>query len=213
MAEAPAIVVEPDAPPPELARPSGNPFSAGTYPLGRVFSVGDEASFRTTDILTGLEKSRHFIRITKVDLNANRVEGNEGEWVFDLMGNALVAPGIIRNVPAQLVPAEFQIGKKWSAAWTEPHGRSYELDLRVAAREIVRASQVDFFAFRVDDHGLATGPRNFTRMEHRHWYVPGMNFPVAQEALRRAVNTYLIWGERTELVTLRQLKTGLSSTA
>jgi hypothetical protein len=212
LAEAPAIVVEPGAPPPELARPSGNPFSAGTYPLGRVFSVGDEALFRTIEILTGLEKSRYGIRITKVDLDADRIEGNDGQWVFDSMGNASIAPGIIRSVPAQLAPAEFEIGKRWNAAWTERNGRTYELNLRIVAREIVRASEVEFFAFRVECRGLSTGRSSFARMEQRHWYVPGMNFPVARENLNRAVNTHLISAERTELVALRQQKTGLSST-
>jgi uncharacterized caspase-like protein len=213
LGEAPEIVIEPGAPPPKLIRSSGNPYSAGIYPLGRLYSVGDEASFRSIEIVGGLERSRYSIRITKVDLDADRVEGNDGRWIFDSMGNPVVTPESSSKTPKQLVPAEFQIGKKWSAAWTEADDRWItEIDLKIVAREVVRAGGVDFVAFRVESHGIVTHPHKFTRLDWRHWYVPGLNFAIAAEYVERRMNAGLKRARRIELVTLRQQKTGLSNT-
>lgn len=214
--EPPAIVVAPGAPPPQLARPSGNPYSAGVYPLGRVFSVGDEATFRVIDIIGGREKTRYSIRITKVDLDADRIEANGGKWVYDAMGNPRATPRGASTVPKQLVPAEFQIGKKWQAAFADVNGQwATELDLKVVAREIVRAGDVDFLAFRVEGRGIRTRlHRNFVRLEWRFWYVPGLNFSVVSEYIERAANAvFLFSSNRDELIMLRQQRTGLSTTA
>jgi hypothetical protein len=174
-----------------------------------VYSVGDEASFTITDILTGRETGRYSIRITKVDMDADRVEGNNGQWVFDSMGNMLVTPDYTTDVPRLLVPAEFQIGKKWSAAWKEVHGKWFaEIDLKITARETVRAAGGDFEAFRVEVRGM-TG---VLRLEWRYWYVPGLNFAVKWENIARRWFNEPVLTNRGELVTLRQQRTGLPST-
>ncbi|WP_224039753.1 caspase family protein [Paraburkholderia unamae] len=204
-----AIEIAPGKPAPQLMSASGNPFSAGTYPLGRIYSVGDKASFTTTDILTGRETDRYSIRITKVDMDADRVEGNNGQWVFDSMGNMLVTPLNTTDVPRLLVPAEFQIGKKWSAAFSEVHGKwSTEIDLKIVAREAVRAAGVDFEAFRVEIRGMSGN----LRLEWRYWYVPGINFAVKWENIARRFFNEPIVTNRSELVTLQQQKTGFTST-
>jgi uncharacterized caspase-like protein len=215
-ADAPAILIAPGAAVPKIGQSSGNPYSAGVYPLGRVFTVGDEASFRVTDVLTGVPKSTYRVQITSVDIDADRIEGNNGRWVFDSMGNILLSPGGGQNsVPPQTVPAELQVGKKWSAAWIghahESGERFYKLDLTVMAREVVRVAQVDFDAFRVDSRGVYTTRGNLlvVRLDWRQWIVPGLIFPVKGEYINRI---YLppISSDRVELVTLRQQTIDLS---
>lgn len=92
---------------------SKNPYSAGRYPLGRLFSVGDTATFRNSDILTGVESATPFVPlITGVDLDNDRVIFNDGRAIADSMGNFLRSPdGSESDVPQQFLPAELQVGK------------------------------------------------------------------------------------------------------
>jgi hypothetical protein len=197
-----------------LNRPSANPFSAGRYPLGRHFTLDDEAVFLVSDLLTGLPTRRYHVRVTKVDPGADRVEGNNGRWVWDSMGNVIVSPhGGVNDVPAQLAPAEIQIGKKWTAAWHADHaehGKQFiTLDLKIVAREPVTAADQTFNAFRIEGSGWievdkGLGHRSLIA-ERKFWIVPGINFPIRIELVNRPTDH----GkgnrrERQELVMLRQ---------
>ncbi len=62
--------------------------SAGLYPLGRQYAIGDEATFRETDALSGAEHRICTQRVTRVDEEANRVEINDGKQVWNSMGNS-----------------------------------------------------------------------------------------------------------------------------
>jgi hypothetical protein len=220
--EVPAINVAQDAVAPHVVKPSDNPFSAGRYPLGRAFTVGDEATFLWTDLLTGVQKWRYGIQITSVDLDADRIEGNDGQWVFDSMGNELVTPvGGTNDVPAQTVPAELQVGKKWTAAWTAQHpeyGKQFiTLDLSIVAREITRVVDVDIDAFRVEGRGVLTstgtrGEMMVVTLERRFWIVPGFDFAVKTEYVNR-YGGKTVRADRSELMTLSQQTTSLPRAA
>jgi hypothetical protein len=54
-------------------------------------------------------------RGTKVDLDADRVEFNDGASISDLMGNMLKIGPVVFDAPAQVFPAELQLGRKWNA--------------------------------------------------------------------------------------------------
>ncbi|WP_233859460.1 caspase family protein [Paraburkholderia sp. HD33-4] len=209
----PAVVVVPGGLAPRLTPVSANPYSKGRYALGRVFSVGDEVTYRVSDMLTGLEKSRFRIRITRVDESADIVEGNNGRFVFDSMGNEILSPTYPRHAPAQTVPVELQIGKKWHATWAVPRPAgdiTFDLALEVAAREVTRVSEVDFDAFRIEARGsLFYFDGSFRRLVQRYWIVPGLNFKVKGEyvAYRQSWVVPAIV-ERIELVSLRQHRVG-----
>ncbi|MFM0200667.1 caspase family protein [Paraburkholderia fungorum] len=214
IADNPAVVIVPGGRAPRLTPMSANPFSAGHYPLARLFSVGDEVTYRVSDILTGVESSRYRIRITHVDESADIVEGNNGRWVFDSMGNEIATPNVGRHAPAQRVPAELQIGKRWSAAWTVPNSRfgdrKVELNLVIAAREVTRVSDVEFDAFRIEGRGNLLYPSgNFRRLEQRYWIVPGLNFHVKAEYVAYALSSVVpAVVERNEMVSMRQQRVG-----
>lgn len=204
---APPFSVEfgPGAPAPLLARRSGNPYSAGNYPLGRRFTVGDSATFRESDLLTGVELRTYTLRVTRVDPDADRVEFNRGRWIVDLMGNLLKRGPVVHDVPTQFIPAELQVGRKWRAAFLRTaDGRttSTAYDLKVAARETVSVPAGEFDAFRIDADGW--NMTNGNRIEGREWVVPGLNFPVRTEWLVRKQNGQLAVTQRDELVALRQ---------
>ncbi|MES2947528.1 MAG: caspase family protein [Pseudomonadota bacterium] len=200
---------------PMLSRPSANPFSAGRYPLGRIYTIGDEATFRVTEILTGVESRTFTNRVTKVDYEADRVEFNDGKIVTDLLGNPIkgyeVGEDVMRyDPPLQTTPFELQIGKKWTAAFRiiAKYGnvsRGY-LDLQIVKRESISVASGSFDTFRVQGRGhrsrFELGSSPLIRIETELWLVPGLNFPIRTEARLRGMGSY--GTERQELVSLRQ---------
>jgi len=202
----PAIELTAGSKVPQLLQTSVNPYSAGRYPLGRKFSVGDEGAFRITDLLTGLETWNGKLTVTRVDEDADRVELNNGDWVMDLMGNVLSSPGASSDVPRQFAPGELQVGKKWAAGWTTEHQRwgklVYDLNLRIAAFEKIRVPAGEFDAFRIEGEGWITNVG--TKLERRFWIVPGLNFAVKSEQRDLARNGRYTLTNQIELVSLRQ---------
>jgi uncharacterized caspase-like protein len=202
---APMIDIRAGLPVPQLIPPSDNPFSAGRYPLGRIFTVGDSATVRQTDILTGVEERTYVARVTRVDYDEDRVELNNGTVIADLMGNNIKSGPVEFDSPVQFIPAEFQVGKKWTAAFRRTqNGRTTNAyyDLHIVKREIITVPAGTFDTFRIEGEGWNT--TDSARLETRFWLVPGLNFGIKREFLTRNK-----WGrfsstERHELVAVRQ---------
>jgi hypothetical protein len=189
-----------------LFQPSANPYSAGTHPLGRHFKVGDQAVYRKSDILTGVDEGLHTVRVTRVDEQNDWVELNDGKGATDLLGNPIKSPQRIFDGPLQFFPADLQIGKKWLARMPQTGqqgGRSdVEFDVRVAALEKITVPAGDFQTFRIEADGW-----NVTlgkRLERRFWVVPGLNFHIKVERTTRSRRGALLETEREELISLHQ---------
>ena len=206
VARAPAIEIKAGAPIPQLLQPSPNPYSAGRYPLGRRFTVGDEATFRESDFLTGVTQRTYTIRVTRVDLDADRVEINGGKGIIDSMGNPIKWWAREFNAPVQQTPAEFQVGKKWTAAYTESRPGQAPINISIAfhilRREKVIVPAGTFDAFRIEGWGWSM--THGSQIEFRQWLVPGLNFTVKREVLVRAPFGRFGDTDRHELVSLRQ---------
>lgn len=188
-----------------LIAPSANPFSAGSYPLGRIYTLGDEATFRQTDILTGLEEQTYTSRVTRVDYDEDRVEFNKGDSITDLMGNTIKSGAVQFNTPQQFAPAEFQIGKKWTAAFSRIEKgvtSNVYFDLLIVKRETISVPAGSFDTFRIEGEGWNT--RFGSRLEVRLWLVPGLNFAIKRESIGRGKGGGFFRTERHELVSLRQ---------
>lgn len=200
----PAIVLGPGAKAPRELEPPANPYSGGHYPLGRKYSVGDSATFRESDLLTGLEQRTHTLRVTRIDPDADLVEINGGRQVWDSMGNAIKKGNTRFDIPQQFSPAELQVGRKWTAAFTgteDGRKRFVTYDFQITRRETVSVPAGTFTAFRVEGHGW-----NWTsghRLELKIWLVPGLNFPIKSETIFRW-RSAPVTAERQELVHLRQ---------
>jgi hypothetical protein len=190
---------------PPLLGPSANPYSAGHYPLGRNYTVGDRATFRESDLLTGLDQRVYTLRVTGVDQDADRVEINDGRQIWDTMGNPIKRGNTQFDVPQQFSPAELQVGRKWTAAFKgteDGRANSVSFDLHITRRETVSVPAGKFEAFRVEGHGWNW--TNGHRLELTMWLVPGLNFLVKYEHLVRTHRGQLVKTERHELVSLRQ---------
>ncbi|GIK26680.1 MAG: hypothetical protein BroJett006_29260 [Betaproteobacteria bacterium] len=191
------------APAPRPA-PSANPYSAGTHPLGRKYTVGDEASFLETDYLTGAEVRRYTSRITRVDEEADRVEINDGANVSDTMGNTLKTGQVEFDAPLQFLPAELQLGKKWTASFkrTDKGQVTYAYyELHIVSREKVKVPAGEFDAFRIEGRGWNRSIGS--QLEVNLWVVPSLNFHVKWEWVVRNRGRFIVT-QRHELVAYRQ---------
>lgn len=201
----PALDIRAGVAVPLLIAPSANPFSAGRYPLGRIYTVGDRATFRQTDILTGIEERTYSPRVTRVDYEQDRVEFNNGNIISDLMGNTLKNGAVEFDSPVQFIPAEFQVGKKWTAAFRRTQNdktTNAYYDMQIVKRETIRVPAGSFDTFLIEGNGWNTTVSS--RLEARLWLVPGVNFAIRREFVVRTQRGGLSQTERHELVSLRQ---------
>jgi hypothetical protein len=201
----PVLDIQAGAAVPMLIAPSANPFSAGRYPLGRIYSVGDTAVIRQSDYLTGVEERTVTVRVTRVDPDADRVEYNDGRSITDLMGNFIKNGPIEFDSPVQFSPAEFQVGKKWTAAFRRTLNGSTSnnyFDLHITRRETITVPAGSFDCFRIEGQGwnMTAG----AQLEVNLWLVPGLNFSVRREFVARNRMGRFGQTERHELVSLRQ---------
>lgn len=201
---APTIRLGAGLPVPQFMEPTHNPYSAGRYPLGRRYSVGDAATFRETEAISGAEKRTYRVQISRVDPAADRVEHNNGN-VTDLMGNTLKLGPREYDVPVQLFPAELQVGKKWTAAFQVNFrgtiSKAY-YDNKIVKRETVTVPAGTFDTFLIEGRGF-----NITdggAMNLSLWVVPGLNFAVRRELIIRNRFGNMVVAERHELVELVQ---------
>ncbi len=204
-AAAPMIDIRAGVVLPVLIAPSANPFSAGRYPLGRRYTVGDFASYRRSDILTGIEERTYKTRVTRVDYDTDRVEFDNGRTITDLMGNNIKNGELEFDAPLQFIPAELQVGKKWTAAFRRTRkgvASNAYYDMKIAKRESIDVPAGSFDTFRIEGQGWNTSFG--ARIEARIWLVPGLNFAIKREYVTRNNRGRLTQTERHELVSLRQ---------
>ena len=201
----PTIRLGPGLPVPLFMAPTHNPYSAGSYPLGRNYSVGDTASFRQTDTITGVEKRVYSARVTKVDRGADRVEINDGQGIADLMGNSLKIGPREFDAPIQNNPAELQIGKKWTGVGRltlKGTTSDFYYDYVVARRETITVPAGTFDTFVIEAEGWN---KTFgDKLRQAFWLVPGLNFPIRRDFIARNKWGNLTNTERHELVELTQ---------
>lgn len=200
---------------PELfARPK-NPNSAGHYPLGRRYSVGDGAVYALSNPRESGGPTTVRMRVTAVNEDEDRVEINGGRTVLDLMGNFVQGLDVRFDTKVLFLPAELSVGRKWTAAYSvtvvnDRQGRTVgreqavRVDFTIVAREPVKVPAGTFEAFRLQGYGA--GPR--VSVEHTIWLVPYLNFFVrwdrsAYHLDGRFARRYVA-SDRFELVSARQ---------
>ncbi|MCF8150027.1 MAG: caspase family protein [Burkholderiaceae bacterium] len=200
-----ALDIRAGVPMPMLIAPSANPFSAGSFPLGRIFTVGDRAVARYSDMMTGIEEDTRNARVTRIDLDEDRVEFNQGKMITDLMGNPIKQGQAEYETPVQWTPAVLQVGRKWTAAFRlskDGESSNAYYDLQITRRETISVPAGNFDTFRIEGTGWNT---TFgSSFELVQWVVPGVNFTVKREFTIRSNNRRIRKAERMELVALRQ---------
>ncbi len=202
---APMIDIREGVAVPMLIAASANPYSAGRYPLGRIYTVGDSATIRQTDLLTGIEENTRTARVTRVDYDEDRVEYNMGALITDLMGNFIKQGPNEYDTPVQFSPAEFQVGKKWTAAFhkiRDGASSNVSLDMQIVKRETISVPAGTFDTFRIEGEGWNV--THGKRRQVKFWMVPGLNFAVRSESVTHDRKGRFAETTRRELVALRQ---------
>lgn len=215
----PLIEIAKGLPVPEVFRAPLNPNSAGKYPLGRRFTVGDEGVGVLTSPI-GVRPREYTVQVTKVDEERDRVEwdsmGLVGKFVTDLMGNASEADGIAYDPPRQFLPAELYVGNRWRAAYRETQvearqglaigdTRVVTYEFSIVARERIAVASGEFDAFRIEGYGRV---RNLI-LEERIWVLPYFNFQVRWDRLRYGPpGSSFHWSNSRENVSARQYAVG-----
>lgn len=198
-------------PVPAVFKDGANPFSAGHFPLGRIYTVGDAATMRRTDLTTGKSERNRELKVTRVDLDEGRVEINNGVSIWDLMGNHVKVPGSNFSTPRQFTPAELYVGNRWRAVFRGEGVdgmRQVEVAFAITRREWVDVPAGRLFAFRVEGTGTAHFFDSVRTMQETLWLLPFLNFPVRHA--RRLSDTKAGWVDRAptniidELVAVRQ---------
>ena len=202
---APMIDIRVGVPVPVIIPPSANPYSAGRYANNRIYTIGDEATYRVSDLLSGVEQRTYTRRVTRVNLDEDRVEFNNGRIITDSMGNSIKTGTTEFAAPRQWNPAEFQVGKKWIAAfqgtergvtWNTVH------NMQIVKRETITVPAGTFDTFRIEGEGA-----NITlgiRGEMTRWLVPGLNCVVRDEQIRLNRNGTYSAAYKQELISVRQ---------
>jgi uncharacterized caspase-like protein len=177
------------------------PFFMGSNVFARQYSVGDQFGFRVIDSLNHAEKPLT-LRVSAVDLVADRVEFNAGEYTSDLMGN------ITRNLrgsldaPRQFYPAELYIGKKWKTQFKQNRASgvvyTFKYELRVVAKEVVTVPAGTFDTYKIEARGFNMELGAY--LQRNIWVAPGVSADIAHETLVRLRNGQLDQNDRQELV-------------
>ena len=194
---------------PQLFKKSSNPFSAGRYPLARKFSLGDEVTRRTSDLFSGVQKWIMHGKVTSIDLDKDRVEVNNGVFVYDTMGNIVTEPKYGESdIPRQFAPAQLYVGNSWKAGYKLQNAKTswaVSWDVRVVAFERVRLAIGEIDCFRIEGKGWSFGQQKNgpTRLERRVWVSPGINFNLKDE-WHFTNGSKVTAAERVEVIALRQ---------
>ncbi len=193
-----------------IASADGNPFTKGSASANTGWSVGDSYTYRVLNRLANAEERSQVFTVT--DITESEVRFGNGQ-VVDLLGNILRRPGGRVYTPNQLEPVDYAIGKQWRTEFriSTPRGTEgqTEMDLRIAAREIITVPAGTFNAFRIEGHGVFADPahRHAEETLLRKWVAPDrLRFPVAMEEIRQrgGKKAHVLQSRRWELAAFRE---------
>jgi hypothetical protein len=191
---------------------TGNPYSKGTIRPNTEFSVGDSYTYRKSDITTKEATGKYTFTVTQITDDV--LVYNKGTQVRDVLGN------VYKNVQygeysgseggaAQFFPAEYTIGKRWTARYhvkgKDGKEWSTEYVFRVVGKEKLSLPAGEFDAFKVEGQGSNTLG---AQLQFTYWIAP--------DKVRRVLVTEFVatgsktgktyTNERFELQSYRELK-------
>jgi uncharacterized caspase-like protein len=193
----------------EVVSSADNPFSKGTVVAKTRHAVGDTYTYRQIDTMTKLENAIHTQTVAQI--TDTQVIYDNGQ-VTDLLGNLVRASDGRMFGPAQFVPLEYAVGKRWNTRCkvTNAHGDDgqLDLDLRITAREAVTVRAGTFNAFVIEGVGWSIGPWGSLLTKRKLWITPdACRRPVASESYRQVTRgsmARVLTSEREELVSFKE---------
>jgi uncharacterized caspase-like protein len=193
----------------EVISDAKNPFTKGMVRTDTHYKIGDVFRYRETDTLTRMELRTYAMRVTAI--GDNEVIFNNGNYVTDLLGNALkVERRQTQYTGSQFYIPEYSVGKRWSvqaqrkvADWP---ARYISYDFRVVAREQVVVEAGTFDAFKIEGHGWtrSNDDKVSINLQARYWMAPGVRRAVVFENVNRNSFGRTVTSERQELISYTQ---------
>lgn len=184
-----------------IAALPATPFFSGFNEHRRDYRVGDRFEYQVVDLFTQAKKPLS-LRVTAVDVGADRVEFNGGDLAVDLMGNTVSNTRGSMSTPRQFYPAELVVGKRWHTEFKQERrsGWTYHFryDVKVAARERITVPAGTFDAYRIEAQGFNVGLS--ANIKRTIWVAPGINADIAHETFVRLRNGQIEQNDRQELV-------------
>ena len=181
------------------------PYFKGFSEHQRTFEKGDFFNYQVIDGFSKVAKPLN-LQVTNVNVDADRVEYNDGEYASDTMGNTLVNPRGGFNTPRQFYPAELFVGKKWISIFKQsrPGGINYTFKyaLKVVARERITVPAGTFDTFKIEARGF--NMQLNARLERNIWVAPGVSGDIVHETFVRLRNGDIEQNDRQELVSFKQ---------
>ncbi len=183
------------------------PYFKGYAEHQRSYRVGDVYTINVLDAFTQIGKPL-VMNVTQIDMQAERVVYNEGEFVSDLMGNTTTNHRGSNSTQRQFYPAELIVGYKWQTRFkqTRPNGVVYtfQYDLKVVGKETITVPAGTFEAYKIEARGFNMDLG--ARLERNIWVTPGVNADIAHEIKVRLRNGRWDQNDRQELVSVVQGK-------
>lgn len=184
---------------------AATPYFKGFQEHQRTFQKGDFFNYQVIDGFSKVARPLN-LQVTEVNVDADRVEYNGGEYASDTMGNTLVNPRGGFDTPRQFYPAELFVGKKWISVFRQsrPGGVRYTFNytLKVVARERITVPAGTFDTFKIEARGF--NMQLGARLERNIWVAPGVSGDIAHETLVRLRNGSIEQNDRQELVSFNQ---------
>ncbi len=184
---------------------AATPYFKGYQEHQRSYQKGDFFNYQVIDVYTKASKPLN-LQVTTVNMEADRVEYNDGEYISDTMGNTTTNPRGGFSTPRQFYPAELFVGKKWQSAFKQarPGGITYTFryDMKVVARETITVPAGTFDTFKIEARGFNV--QLGARLERNIWVAPGVSGDIAHEIFVRLRNGAVEQNDRQELVAFRQ---------
>jgi uncharacterized caspase-like protein len=180
------------------------PYSKGYQEHRRTYHTGDVYNYRVVDVFTQVSRPLSF-QVTAVDMDADRVEYNNGEYLSDTMGNIVANPRGGLSTPRQFYPAELFVGKHWRTMFKQSRASgaiyTFQYDLKVVGRETITVPAGTFDTFKIEARGY--NMQLGARLERNIWVAPGVSGDIAHETLVRLRNGSVEQNDRQELVSYR----------
>ena len=168
---------------------------------GPRFKVGDVFAFQVSDALTNVPGQKYTNRVTSIE--GDIVKFNNGSFIQTVLGSTVKNRSGTFDPPVGGMPAEWQVGKKWSGRSdnNSPDGKVYQLQVesKVVRRETVTVPAGTFQTYVVRTTLYSSSGSTFSQT---FWMDPRYGTPVRFENIGRNRNQ-IFRSERHEMVALK----------
>lgn len=190
----------------QLAKPKviaslGKGQDASLGYIGPRFKVGDAYQFQVSDVLTNVPGGKLSASVTSAE--GDLVQLNNGTVVLTVLGAILKNERGTFDPPIGGLPAEFQVGKKWTARATQKasDGKTWELtqESKITGREVLTVGAGTFQTYVVETVIYLLGGPTFNI---KSWHDPRFGYAIKREEIGRAGGR-IFRSERRELIAIK----------